>query len=243
VRQHGVRVLSRRDQELLQFVAEQYLVTLPQLARLADRCPRTARWLRTRWQRAGLVDGAKLLVDEPSAIWLSRPGLAALGLTWKTVRPSHAGIPVLATMVEARLAAQDQYPHARWLSRRLLSHAYPVPAPLPDAVLTNEHGSVAILAKPRGLPRRQLEQKVLPLLGRYQQILLVVPEAGKKTREWFDELGDHASVLAHRRDPHQVTLPRLPDLAALEPPAASEEAWPMPRSVDPCGEIPTSPHT
>jgi hypothetical protein len=243
VRQHGVRVLSERDRELLQFVAEQYLVTLPQLAELANRCPRTARWLRTRWQRAGLVDGAKLLVDEPSAIWLTRPGLAALGLAWKTVRPGYASIPVLATMVELRLAAKEQYPDARWLSRRLLSHAYPVPSPLPDALLTNEHSSVAILAKPRGLPRRQLERKVLPLIGRYHQVVLVVPEAGKKMREWFDELGEHASVLAYRRNPQHVTLPRLPDLAALEPQGASDEAWPMPRSVDPCGDFPTSPHT
>jgi hypothetical protein len=243
VRQHGVRVLSQRDRELLQFVAEQYLVTLPQLAQLANRCPRTARWLRTRWQRAGLVDGAKLLVDEPSAIWLTRPGLTVLRLAWKTVRPSSASIPVLATMVEVRLAAREQYPDVRWLSRRELSHAYPVPSPLPDAVLTNAHGTVAILAKPRGLPRRQLERKVLPLIGRYHQVVLVVPEAGKKTREWFDELGEHASLLAYRRDPHHVLLPRLPDLAALEPPAASEESWPMPRSVDPCGDFPTSPHT
>ena len=56
MRQHGVRVLSNRDRELLRFVGEQYLVTLPQLAHLAGRSDRTARWLRTRWQRAGLVE-------------------------------------------------------------------------------------------------------------------------------------------------------------------------------------------
>ncbi|HET7572663.1 MAG TPA: hypothetical protein VFJ77_08340 [Gaiellaceae bacterium] len=243
MKQHGVRVLSERDRELLRFVAEQYLVTLPQLAQLANRCPRTARWLRTRWQRAGLIDGAKLLVEEPSVIWLTRPGLAALGLDWKTVWPSYASIPVLATLVELRLAAQEQHPQARWLSRRVLSHSYPVPSPLPDALLTNEHGSVAILAKPRGLPRRQLERKLLPLVGKYHHLLVVLPEAGQATREWFDELGGHASVLAHRREPRRVTLPELPDLAALEPPAAGDQDWPMPTGVDPCGDFPTSPHT
>lgn len=236
MRQHGVRVLSERDLELLRFVAEQYLVTLPQLAYLADRCPRTARWLRTRWQRAGLIDAAKLLVDEPTVIWLTRPGLAALGFAWKAVRPSYASIPTLATMVELRLAVEQQYPSARWLSRRVLSHARPAPSPLPDALLTSEHGSVAILAKPRELHRRELDQQVLPLLGRYQHILLVLPDAGRGTREWFDELAGHADVLSYRRDPKRVALPRLPALPALEPQAAAEEGWPMPSRMDPYGD-------
>ena len=58
MRQHGVRALTDRDRELLRFIGEQYVVTLPQLAYLADCSQRTARWLRTRWQRAGLVDGS-----------------------------------------------------------------------------------------------------------------------------------------------------------------------------------------
>ena len=230
MRQHGVRVLSERDRELLRFIGEQYLVTLPQLAYLAGRSERTARWLRTRWQRAGLIDGAKLLVDEPSMIWLTRPGLAALGLPWKTVRPSYASIPILARLVELRLPAQEQYPGARWRSRRVLSHAGPVPSPLPDALLTSEHATVAILAKARELPRRELERKVLPLLGNHDHVLLVVPEASRRTREWFDELADHASVLTYQRDPQRVVLPLLPVLAALEPRAASTFA--CTRSVD-----------
>lgn len=194
--QHGARRLSERDRELLRFVGEQYLVTLPQLAFLADRSERTARWLRTRWQRAGLIDAAKLLVDEPTVIWVTRPGLAALGLDWKTVQPSYASIPTLAVLVEVRLAAHEQYPHARWLSRRVLSHASSVSSP-PDGVLTSDHGSVAILAKPRGLPRRELDRQVLPLLGSYDHVLLVVSKVSEHMRQWFDELATHASVLAH----------------------------------------------
>jgi hypothetical protein len=243
VRQHGVRVLSERDRELLRFVGEQYLVTLPQLSYLADRCPRTARWLRTRWQRAGLIDAAKLLMDEPTVIWLTRPGLAALGLGWKTVRPGYASIPTLAALVELRFAAETRYPDARWLPRRVLSHARPVPSPLPDVLLTNDHGSVAILAKPRELHRRELDQQVLPLLGSHQHVLLVLPEAGRRTRQWFDELGGHASVVCHRRDAKRVALPLLPALAVLEQPAAADEGWPMPRRLDPYGGLPGQPHT
>ena len=241
--QHGVRVLSCRDRELLRVVGEQYLVTLPQLAYLADRCPRTARWLRTRWQRAGLIDAAKLLVDEPTVIWLTRRGLAALGLDWKTVPPSYGSIPTLAVLVELRLAAHERYPSARWVSRRVLSHAAPAPSPLPDAQLTGEDATVAVIAKPCELHRRELERQVLPLLASYQHVLLVVPEAGRRTREWFDELAGHATVLAYRRDPERVGLPSLPTFAALEPQAATAEGWPMPTRVHPCGDFPTPPHT
>ncbi|MDE3129963.1 MAG: hypothetical protein KGL16_02325 [Acidobacteriota bacterium] len=241
--QHGVRVLSGRDRELLRFVGEQYLVTLPQLAYLAGRSERTARWLRTRWQRAGLIDGGKLLVDEPTVIWLTRPGLAVLGLAWKTVRPRYASIPTLAVLVELRLAGREQYPQACWIPRRLLSHASPSPSPLPDAILTTSDATVAIVAKARELHRRELEQQVLPLIADYDRVLLVVPEAGRHTRQWFDELAGHASVLAHQRDPTCVTLPVLPTLAPLESPPTAEAGWPMPRRVDPYGDFPTSPHT
>ena len=165
VTQPGVRVLSGRDRELLRFVGEQYLVTLPQLAYLANRCPRTARWLRTRWQRAGLIDAAPLLVDEPTVLWLTRRGLAALGLPWKAVRPSFASVQTAATLVELRLAARERYPGAAWLSRRMLSHASPVVSPFPDALLTSGTASVAIVAKQRGLDRRELERHVIPLIA------------------------------------------------------------------------------
>ena len=86
--QHGVRVLSARDRQLLRLIGEQYLVTLSQLAYLAGRSERTARWLRTRWQRAGLVNAGMLLVEEPTIVWLRRRGLACVDLPWKEVRPS-----------------------------------------------------------------------------------------------------------------------------------------------------------
>jgi hypothetical protein len=240
-----VRVLSGRDRELLQFVAEQYLVTLPQLAYLANRCPRTARWLRTRWQRAGLVDAAPLLVDEPTAVWVTRPGLAALALPWKTVRPSYASVQTAAALVELRLAARERYPHAGWISRRMLSHASPAPSPLPDALLRTDQASVAVIVKGRGLDRRELERQVIPLIASYEHTLLVLPQVGKRTREWFDDFAGQASVIGFPRDPRTVTLPPLPAFAALEPTSVTpqEEGRPMPRGVDRCGVFPTSPHT
>ena len=232
------------DRELLRFVGEQYLVTLPQLAYLANRRPRTARWLRTRWQRAGLVDAAPLLVDEPTVVWLTRRGLAALGLPWKSVRPSCASVQTTATLVELRLAARERYPGATWMSRRMLSHASPVPSPLPDALLTTDQASVAVLVKARGLDRRELERQVIPLIASYEHTLLVLPQVGKRTREWFDDFAGQANVIGFPRDPRTVTLPPLPTFAALEPRSVTAgEGWPMPRRVDLCGDLPTQPHT
>ena len=122
MKQHGVRVLSERDRALLRFVGEQYLVTLPQLAYLIGRSERTARWLRTRWQRAGLVEAAPLLVAEPTVVWLTRRGLAAVGLPWKALRPAFETVERAALAVEVRLAAAERYPHAVWLPRRALAN-------------------------------------------------------------------------------------------------------------------------
>jgi hypothetical protein len=244
VSQHGVRVLSRRDRALLRFVGEQYLLTLPQLAYLADRCPRTARWLRTRWQRAGLVDAAPLLVDEPTVLWLTRRGLATLGLPWKAVRPSYASVQTAAVLVELRLAARERYPAATWLSRRMLSHAVPAPSPLPDAVLTTGTASVAIVAKQRRLDWHELERQLIPLIASYEHTLLVLPQVGKRTRDWFEEFAGQATAIDFPRHPRTVTLPQLPTIAALEPRSATaHEGWPMPKRVDRCDVSPTSPHT
>ena len=208
-------MLSERERKLLRFVAEQYLVTLPQLAYLAGRSERTARWLRTRWQRAGLIDAAKLLLDEPTVIWLTRPGLAALGLPWKTVRPSYASIATLAAVVDTRFAARERYPQARWLCRRVLAHDPPLRSPLPDALLSSGDATIAILAKPRGLRRRELERQLLPLVARYEHVVLVLPKVSRHTREWLRELDEHATVVGHRRDPKRVRLPPLPNLPML----------------------------
>ncbi|HTX70857.1 MAG TPA: hypothetical protein VMH50_17160 [Thermoleophilia bacterium] len=245
MRQHGLRVLSERDRMLLRFIAEQYLVTLPQLAYLADRCPRTARWLRTRWQRAGLIDATPLLVEEPTVVWLTRCGLAALGLPWKSVRPSYGGVQTAATLVELRLAAHTQYPQARWLSRRMLGHASPAPSPLPDAVLTADRGSVAVLVKARELDRRELERQLIPLIAAYEHTLLVLPAVSRHTRDWLEEFAEHATAISCHRDPRLVTLPQLPPLLALEHgPALPSADWIIRGdAVDRCAVSPTSPHT
>ena len=99
----------------------------------------------------------------------------------------------------------------------MLSHAVPAPSPLPDAVLTSGAASVAIVAKQRGLDRRELERQLIPLIASYGHTLLVLPTVSRHTREWFDQLAGQATVIGFPRDPRTVTLPQLPTFAALEP--------------------------
>lgn len=241
--QHGVRVLSERDRELLRFIGEQYLVTLPQLAYLADRCPRTARWLRTRWQRAGLVEAAPLLMAEPTVVWLSRRGLAAIGLPWKAVRPSYETIERAALAVEVRLAAEASYPQVVWTSRRALAHCPETRHPLPDGILSCGEVTVATVAAAAELDHRQLKQLLDHLVWQHDHTLLVMPRVSERSREWIDQHGSRVSAVSFQRDPRQVAMLPLPALAALEPRTGIEEGWPMPRPVAPCGDSATLPHT
>lgn len=214
--QHAARVMSERDRELLRLIGEQYLVTLPQLAYLADRSERTARWLRTRWQRAGLVNAAMLLVEEPTIVWLTRRGLACLDLPWKEVRPNYHSIQSAAALVELRLAAAVAYPAAAWVSRRALAHRRPLEPPLPDALLQTGTASVAVVANLRLLNRHEIEERVGPIVGRHEHTLLVLPSVGEHLTEWVEEQGGRVSALGFRRDPRIVRPPVLPPLPALE---------------------------
>ena len=216
MRQHAVRVLSNRDRELLRFVGEQYLVTLPQLAHIADRSDRTARWLRTRWQRAGLVEASPLLVSEPTVVWLTRRGLAAVGLPWKAVRPSYEAVERGALAVELRLAARERYPEAVWVSRRALAHCPETRRPLPDGVLTSGEASVAVLAAVGELDRSQLKRLVDALIWQHDHTLLVMASVGQHTREWIEQQGGRLTAISYQRGPRTITLPQLPAVAALE---------------------------
>lgn len=225
MRQHGVRVLSERDRQLLRLIGEQYLVTLPQLAYLAGRSDRTARWLRTRWHRAGLVEAAALLVEEPTVVWLTRRGLAAVGLPWKQLRPSPQTVETAAALVELRLAAESQYPGAGWVSRRLLAHTAPDTFPLPDALLTSETTTVAVVLRLRPLDRRELDARVFPIIADHDHTLLVLPTVSRLAAEWIDEQGGRASWIGYRRLQRAVNIPTLPRLPGLEhePADPSEE--------------------
>jgi hypothetical protein len=114
-------VASPRDLVLLRLVGEQCALTQPQLARALGRSIHTARWLRSRWQRAGWVESAQLVPGWPVSMWLTARGQAMAGLDFRVWRPELNGrLAHIAYAAEARLYVRRRHPGATWICERLL---------------------------------------------------------------------------------------------------------------------------
>jgi hypothetical protein len=103
------------------------------------------------------------------------------------------------------------------VSRRALTHRRPLQLPLPDALMQTATASVAVVAKLRSLDRGELEERLEPIVDRYEHTLLVLPSVGDHVAEWVDEQGGgRVTAVGYCRDPRTVSPPVLPHLAALE---------------------------
>ncbi len=97
----------------------------------------------------------------------------------------------------------------------MLAHCQEGRVPLPGAVLTRGETTIAIIAKPRELDHRALEQQVVPLLDLYAHTLLVFPTVGRNTRRWIEEQRWSVMAVGYQRNPRVVSLDRLPVLPEL----------------------------
>ncbi len=166
--------ISERDAELLLLVAEQYAITVDQLAQLIGRTHRTARWLRDRWQKAGWVASRQLAAGGPSFIWLSREGGRVARSPYRTWEPNPGLAAHIEAVTEVRLLLERQLRLGEWQSERALTKTYgprsQVRLHLPDAVLVGEQGQVAIEVELSLKSRARLEAIVRDLGERYQQV-------------------------------------------------------------------------
>src|SRR3954463_15944530 len=136
----GLLRATERDRRLLRWVAEQYAVSIPQLARLMGRSEHAARWLRARWQRAGWAQGRTMLVGRPVFVWLTRNGSRVAGTGLKVWEPNAGALAHIEAVNEVRLLAAQRRPRAGWGCRggrtaRPLPGAPSVRAHRPDAVV------------------------------------------------------------------------------------------------------------
>ena len=99
-RDKGSLLLTPRDLATLRWIGEQYGVRVDQLQQLLGRepqretkaqgivAPGTALRVLDRWRRGGYVESRKLFLREPAWVWLTRKGLAQLGLTYRYWEPN-----------------------------------------------------------------------------------------------------------------------------------------------------------
>src|SRR5919106_306056 len=112
---------SGRDLELLSIVGEQYALSLPQLARLMGRSLHAARWLRSRWERAGWAKGRAVVVGEPVFVWLTRRGQRIAASEYSPWRPNPGALAHIAAVTDVRFWVAERHPRADWVCERELA--------------------------------------------------------------------------------------------------------------------------
>jgi hypothetical protein len=216
MRQHGARVLSTRDLQLLRLVGEQYAVTITQLAYLTGRSERTARWLRTRWERAGLAQGQKPLTYCPTIVWATGTALTQVGLPFRSFRPHAWLVERIGACLELRLACEKRYPGGEFVSRRRLAHEQPQRRDLPDGVVRVDDAEIALVVE-QGLGRTtwDIKDRLASLGNRYTRTLLIVHPRLREVAE--AAASDDVVIASWQWSPWIVSPPHLPPLSVVLP--------------------------
>jgi hypothetical protein len=179
---------SARDLELLRVVAEQYAVTLPQLAKMMSCSPHAARWLRSRWERAGWARGRALLVGEPVFVWLTRRGQSLAGIDYAVWRPNAGMLAHIAAVTDVRLHVLDRHPGAVWVCERELHREFGGARGgrqrhRSDGLVVIDGREVAVEVELTLKRRARIEQIMTELVARYGSVTYFAAPAPRRTLE------------------------------------------------------------
>lgn len=182
---------SQRDLDLLRVVGEQYAVTLPQLARLMGCSSHAARWLRSRWERAGWARGRALLVGEPVFVWLTRRGQSLAGIDYAVWRPNAGMLAHIAAVTDVRLHVLDRHPGAEWVCEREL-HRELAREPgrrrhRPDGIVVLDGQEVAVEVELTLKRRARTAAIMRDLVARYRSVSYFAAPAPRRTLERLAE--------------------------------------------------------
>ena len=177
---------SERDLELLRVVGEQYAVSLPQLARMMGCSSHAARWLRSRWERAGWARGRALLVGEPVFVWLSRRGQRLAGIEYAVWRPNAGMLAHIAAVTDVRLHVLDRHPGALWVCERELHRELGGDPGArqrhrPDGLVVIDGREVAVEVELTLKRRARIEQIMAELVARYGSVTYFAAPAPRRT--------------------------------------------------------------
>jgi hypothetical protein len=216
-RDSGSFQVSQRDLELLLVIAEQYAITLEQLARLIGRSYRTARGLRDRWCNAGWTRSARLAVDLPSFVWLTGSGSRLVQSPYRTWNP-HPGLAThIEAVTETRLLLDRQLHVGAWECERSLAQRAPSRSEnrphLPDAVLLCPE-TVAIEVELNLKSRARLETIVEELSLNYDSVWYFAPDRLRPRLSEFAQTAPYDNVTIHRYPPDAADWQRRQDLSS-----------------------------
>jgi DNA-binding CsgD family transcriptional regulator len=210
-RDRGSFQVSERDQELLGLVAEQYALTLDQLARLIGRTHRTARGLRDRWCNAGWTRSAKLAVHLPPFVWLTSRGSRVAQSPFRTWEPNQGLASHIEAVTNVRLLLERELRLGTWECERALAQSSPsrseTRAHLPDAVLAGPQRT-AIEVELTLKSRARLDAIVRDLGETYEQVWYFAAPRLTPTLEEIATLAHWQNVRVHRYPPHTNDLLR-----------------------------------
>ncbi len=245
--QQGAKRASLRDRKLLRVIGEQFVVTLPQLAFLIGRADRSARWLRTRWQRAGWIAARQFFTSAPTFCWLTSAGVRVAGLPYKVWQPAGAGATLLkmAALVEVRLAVERQLPQVVWTPRRelfALRRDDIQPEHVPDALLTHGGTEVAVELIEDKLDGRAAARRLELSLAGYGRVVFFAPSLAAKRLREIAECEPTVSVVEFSHDLWQPGALVLPSLHELVTDPAGSDRWDdsPPFAADGLGNAPSS---
>jgi hypothetical protein len=209
-RDRGSFQVSERDQELLGLVAEQYAVTLDQLARLIGRTHRTARGLRDRWCNAGWTRSAKLAVNLPPFVWLTSRGSRVAQSPFRTWEPNQGLAAHIEAVTNVRLLLERELRLGAWECERALAQNFhsrsEIRPHLPDAVLVREQERVAIEVELTLKSRARLDAIVRDLGESYEQVWYFAAPRLVPTLQEVASLARWQNVTVHRYPPVTAEL-------------------------------------
>ena len=167
---------SGRDLELLEFVGEQYAVTVPQLAWLIGRRVETARSLRDRWKRAGWVNSGLLSSQAPSFVGLTGRGAAGVESPFRVWQPNHGLALHIEAVTQVRLLLERRLRLGEWECERAVAQRLAADrgrgtaVTFPDAVLLTRGQRVAIEVELTLKNRTRLEEIAEKLSREYDRV-------------------------------------------------------------------------
>jgi hypothetical protein len=239
--QQPAKRASRRDREVLAFIGEQFAVTLPQLELLIGRSDRSARWLRTRLERAGWIQARQIFTSTPTICWLTGTGARIAGHWYKTWRPGDAGATLgkMIVLTDVRLAAKREFPSMIWTPRRelfALNRGNPEPEHLPDARITFHGVEAAVELIEDKLDERAARRRMrLSLIG-CGRVVFFAPAAAAKQLQKITAGEPYVSVVDFNHDPYQPRALMLPPLDQIIPnfrtPTPETDPWDDPPALD-----------